>query len=65
MTDILKALSVDVHCDQCGDFDIGADVIAADFVGPAHARSMGRTTAATFRTNPGARSLIANIEDES
>ena len=28
MTDILKALSVDVHCDQCGDFDIGADVIA-------------------------------------
>jgi hypothetical protein len=26
--DILKALSVDVHCDQCGDFSIGADVIA-------------------------------------
>lgn len=28
MTDILKTLSVDVHCDQCGDFSVGADVIA-------------------------------------
>ncbi len=28
MTDILRALSVDVHCDRCGDFSIGADVIA-------------------------------------
>lgn len=28
MTDILKAVSVDVHCDQCGDFTVGADVIA-------------------------------------
>lgn len=28
MTDILKTLAVDVHCDQCGDFTIGADVIA-------------------------------------
>lgn len=28
MVDILKALSVQVHCGQCGDFDIGADVIA-------------------------------------
>ena len=28
MADILKALSVDVHCDQCGDFTVGADVIA-------------------------------------
>ncbi len=28
MTDILKALSVDVHCDQCGDFNLGADTIA-------------------------------------
>lgn len=28
MIDILKALSVDVHCEQCGDFNVGADVIA-------------------------------------
>ena len=28
MTDILKSVSVDVHCDQCGDFTVGADVIA-------------------------------------
>lgn len=28
MVDILKALSVEVHCDQCGDFNIGAEVIA-------------------------------------
>lgn len=28
MTDVLKAVSVDVHCDQCGDFTVGADVIA-------------------------------------
>lgn len=28
MTDILKSLSVDVHCDQCGDFTVPADVIA-------------------------------------
>ncbi|HEU5073142.1 MAG TPA: hypothetical protein VFU02_03200 [Polyangiaceae bacterium] len=28
MTDILKNLAVDVHCDQCGDFTVGADVIA-------------------------------------
>lgn len=28
MIDILKHISVDVHCDQCGDFTIGADVIA-------------------------------------
>ncbi len=27
MTEILKHLSVDVHCDQCGDFSVGADVI--------------------------------------
>ncbi len=28
MTDILKSLSVDIHCHQCGDFTLGADVIA-------------------------------------
>lgn len=28
MTDILKTLAVDVHCDQCGDFTVGADVVA-------------------------------------
>ncbi len=28
MVDILKVLTVDVHCDQCGDFNIGADVVA-------------------------------------
>lgn len=28
MVDILKALTLDVHGDQCGDFDIGADVVA-------------------------------------
>lgn len=28
MTDVLKTLTVDVHCDQCGDFTVGADVIA-------------------------------------
>ncbi len=28
MTDLLKHLVLDVHCDQCGDFNIGADVIA-------------------------------------
>jgi len=28
MTDILKHLAVDVHCDECGDFTVGADVIA-------------------------------------
>lgn len=28
MTDILKHILVDVHCGHCGDFAIGADVIA-------------------------------------
>ena len=28
MTDILKTLSVDVDCDQCGDCTVGANVIA-------------------------------------
>lgn len=28
MVDILKALTVDVHCDQCGDFNLRGDVIA-------------------------------------
>lgn len=28
MTDILKHLAVDVHFDECGDFTVGADVIA-------------------------------------
>lgn len=28
MTDILKSVTVDVHCDECGDFAVGADVIA-------------------------------------
>jgi hypothetical protein len=28
VTDILKTVSVDVHCDRCGDFTVGADVIA-------------------------------------
>lgn len=28
MVDILRTLAVEVHCDQCGDFEIGADVIA-------------------------------------
>lgn len=27
-TDILRALSVEVHCPQCGDFTVGADIIA-------------------------------------
>lgn len=28
MTNILETLSVNVHCDQCGDFSIGANLIA-------------------------------------
>lgn len=28
MTDILKSVSVDVRCEQCGEFTVGADVIA-------------------------------------
>lgn len=28
MTDLLKHVAVEVHCDQCGDFTVGADVIA-------------------------------------
>ena len=28
VTDLLKDLYVDVHCDQCGDFAVRADVIA-------------------------------------
>lgn len=28
MTDLLRALSVDIHRDQCGDFPVGAEVIA-------------------------------------
>ncbi len=28
MTDLLKRISVEVHCDQCGNFILGADVIA-------------------------------------
>lgn len=28
MTDSLKNIVVDVHCEQCGDFTVGADVIA-------------------------------------
>ena len=27
MSDILKHILVDVHCEQCGDFTVGADVI--------------------------------------
>jgi hypothetical protein len=28
MTDLLKHVAVEVHCNQCGDFTVGADVIA-------------------------------------
>lgn len=28
MTDLLKHVAVEVHCDQCGDFTVRADVIA-------------------------------------
>lgn len=28
MTDTLKQIAVNVHCDGCGDFTVGADVIA-------------------------------------
>lgn len=28
MTDIMKRVVVDVHCDQCSDYTVGADVIA-------------------------------------
>lgn len=28
MTDILKDLNLDVHCDRCGEFTVAADVIS-------------------------------------